>query len=71
LKLFSLDRKRSLATDDDSGNGSKRQRLAGIEEEDFDEVIADIVKVIDDESKMLGKLNLIKSQNLLYKYSNS
>jgi hypothetical protein len=60
LKLFSLDRKRSLATDDDSGNGSKRQRLAGIEEEDFDEVIADIVKVIDDESKMLGKRKLFK-----------
>jgi hypothetical protein len=34
--------------------------LAGIEEEDFDEVIADIVKVIDDESKMLGKRKLFK-----------
>jgi histone acetyltransferase len=49
-------RKRSLMTDDESGNGSKRQRLVGVDEEDFDQAIAEIVAVIDDESKMLGMI---------------
>ena len=47
-------RKRGL-DDADDVNGGKRQCLETGGEKDFDQAIAEIVAVIDDESKMLGK----------------
>jgi len=54
-------RKRVLVIDDNdvndvNGGGGKRQCLETVGEKDFDQAIAEIVAVIDDESKMLGKL---------------
>ena len=50
LELALSCRKRSLVTDDESD--SKRPKVG--EDEDFDQVIADLVDVIDKESSSLG-----------------
>ena len=61
---FSTFRKRSLVTDDESD--SKRLKVG--EDEDFDQVIADLVDVIDKESSSIGKNT---SPFLLYQKSSS
>ena len=48
-------RKRGSDDNDDISHSAKRQCLETVGEKDFDQVIAEIVAVIDDESKMLGK----------------
>ena len=46
-------------TDDESGlNSAKRQRLSiGADDEDFDQAIAEIVAVIENENQMLGEID--------------
>jgi hypothetical protein len=45
-------------TDDESGlNSAKRQRLSiGPDDEEFDQTIAEIVAVIENENQMLGEI---------------
>ena len=55
-------------TDDETGNGSKRARVtdprgSDVGDEDFDQVIAKIVAVIEDETKMLGELFITKTKS--------
>ncbi len=54
-------------TDDESGlNSAKRQRLS-VDDEDFDQTIAEIVAVIEKENQMLGKILYCSHCQVLYR----